>query len=110
MTEGTGNPGLADAGWAGDQQILLAFNPLSLRQSLEQGSVKPTVGAIVDILGAGHLAQTSEAQPRLQALVVAFENLAIDQHCQTILEAELRAVGLSSLFFECVDHANEAEV
>jgi hypothetical protein len=110
VAEGTGNPCFADARGAGDQQILLAFDPLSLRQPLEQGSVKTAVSAVVDILRGCHLAQASEAQSRLQAFVVAFQNLAIDQHRKAILEGELRAVGLSLLFFQCVDHANEAEV
>jgi hypothetical protein len=110
VTESTGNPCLADAGGAGDLQILLAFNPLSLGQPLEQGSIEPAVGAIIDILGASHLAQAGEAQPCLQSLVVAFKDLAIDEQCQAILEVEVRAVGLPSLFFECVDHADEAEV
>jgi len=60
--------------------------------------------------GRDHLTQAGETQPRLQPLVVALQNFAIDQHRQTILETELHAVGLSFLFFECVDHADEAEV
>src|SRR2546421_537105 len=60
-------------GGAGDQQILLAFNPLSLRQPLEQGPIEPAMDAIIDIFGAGHLAQAGEAQPRLQTFVVALD-------------------------------------
>jgi hypothetical protein len=41
MAESTGDPGLADAGGAGDQQILLAFDPFSLRHPLEQGPIEP---------------------------------------------------------------------
>ncbi len=55
------------------------------------------------------LAQPGEAQPGLQTLVVALQAFAIDQHGQTILEAEMRAVRLASLFLECVGHADEAE-
>jgi hypothetical protein len=110
LAEGTGNPGLADAGGAGDQQILLAFYPLSLCQPLEQGSVETTVCAVIDILGSGELAQTGEAQPCLEPFVVALQHFTIDQHRQTILEGELHTVGLSSLFLEGMEHTDEAEL
>ena len=77
MTEGAGDPCLADAGGPGDQQILLAFNPLSLCQPLEQAPIEPAMCAVIYVLRACHLAQAGEAQSCLQALVVAFQNFAI---------------------------------
>jgi hypothetical protein len=110
LAEGAGNPGLADAGRASDQQILLAFKPFALCKPLEQSTVETAVGTVVDILRSRDLTQTGEAQPCLQPLVIALQNLAIGQHRQTILEAKLCAVGLSRLFFERVEHADQAKL
>jgi hypothetical protein len=109
LSERTGEPCFADAGWPGDQQVLLAFNPFSLCQPLEQGAIETAVCAVVDILGSSDLTQTGEAQPCLQPLVVALQYLAVDQHGQTILEAEIIAIRLSSLLLQCVDHADKAK-
>ena len=75
LSQGAGRPCLADAGRAGDQQILLAFNPFSLCQFLKQGAVETAVRAVIDILRRGGLAQPGEAQAGLQPLVVTLQNL-----------------------------------
>ena len=48
-------------GRAGDQQVLLAFDPFALREPLEHGSVETAMGAVIDILRGSHLAQPGEA-------------------------------------------------
>ena len=50
VPEGAGDPGFADAGRAGDQQILVAVDPIAGGELLEQGAVEAAGGAQIDIL------------------------------------------------------------
>src|ERR1700733_15276461 len=49
LPESTRKPGLADAGRAGYQQVLLASDPFALRAPLEHGSVETVMGAGIAI-------------------------------------------------------------
>jgi hypothetical protein len=53
VAEGAGQPGLADAGRPGQQQPLVAVDPLARGEALEQGAVEAAGGAPVDVLDAG---------------------------------------------------------
>ena len=57
MPEGAGQPGLAGAGRPGDQQILVALDPLAACQLLEQVAIETAGGAMVNILRGRLLAQ-----------------------------------------------------
>ncbi len=48
----------------------MSVDPLALSQLLEQGAVKTTRTAIIDVFDAGLLAQFGDAQPRREALVL----------------------------------------
>src|SRR5712671_4903770 len=61
-----------------------------------------------DILEAGGLAQLGKAQTLGERGIVAFDGLAIDQHRQTLVEAEAIAVGQALLLLERLGHAGEA--
>ena len=65
---------------------------------------------MIDVLRRCLLAQAGEPQPGGQALAVAFQRLALDQHGQPILEAEFGGIGMSSLLLERAGHAGEAEL
>jgi hypothetical protein len=43
----------------------LASDPIALRQPLEKGAVEAAMGAEINVLGCGDLAQSDEPQPRL---------------------------------------------
>ena len=55
MPEGAGQPGLAGPGRPGDQQVLMAFDPLPAGQLLEQGAIQTAGGAMIDVLRCGLL-------------------------------------------------------
>src|SRR4029453_17999065 len=55
VAESTGEPGLAGAGWPGDQQVLVALDPFAAGEAKEQATIKPPDGAVIDILGRGLL-------------------------------------------------------
>ena len=57
LADGTGQPALADAGRAGQGQIVVGVDPFALGELLEQGAVEASGGAIVDVLDARLLAQ-----------------------------------------------------
>ena len=52
LADGASQPALADAGWADQGQIVVGVDPVALRELLKQGVIKPSGGAIVDVLDA----------------------------------------------------------
>ena len=50
MPESAGQPGLARAGRPGDQQVLVALDPLAACQLLEQAAIETPGGTVIDIL------------------------------------------------------------
>ena len=87
----------------------MALDPLAARQRLEQRTIEATNGAMIDVLRGCLLAQAGEPQPSHQPLAVAFQRLALDQHGQAVLEAEVRGIGVAPLLLEGAGHAGEAE-
>ena len=55
VAERRGEPALADAGRAADDEVLDRVDPLALEQRREHGAVQAAVGAVVDVLGGGRL-------------------------------------------------------
>jgi len=68
VAERRGQPALADAGRADRGKIIVSVDPLALSQLLEQGAVKTTRTAIIDVFDAGLLAQFGDPQPRARRL------------------------------------------
>ena len=71
VADGAGEPTLADAGRADQDQIVVGIDPVALGKLLEQGAIETSGGAIVDVFDAGLLAEFCRAQPRRQPLVPA---------------------------------------
>jgi hypothetical protein len=69
LANGASQPALADAGWADQGQIVVSVDPVAFRELVEQGAIKPSGGAIVDVLDARLLTQLGGAQARRQAFV-----------------------------------------
>ena len=82
VAERAGNPTLADAGRADDEQVLVPLDPLAGDELLEQCLVEPARRLHVDILDDGVLSQACEAQAADQPLVLALGRLAIDQQSE----------------------------
>ena len=92
MTEGTGQPALADAGGPAQDQSVVRVDPCAAGELLEQGPFETARRAIIDVLDDGLLAQPSIAQPGGQALVAAMGDLAVEQQPQPVGVAEHRGV------------------
>jgi len=71
VAERRGEPALADAGGAADQQIDMVVDPLAFDQHRQQGAVEAARGAIVDVLDAGLLAQLGVLQPLREPFVAS---------------------------------------
>jgi hypothetical protein len=56
--------------------VTTSAGPVISKFCWRSSPIEPAMSAIIDILGAGHLAQASEAQPCFQALVIALQDLA----------------------------------
>jgi len=110
MAEGAGQPSFARAGRARDEQILMALDPFAGREPLEQSAIETAGGTVIDVLRRCLLAQAGEPEAGGQALAVAFQRLALDQHGQPILEAEFGGVGMASLLLEAACHAGEPKL
>jgi hypothetical protein len=70
VAEGGRQPTLPDAGRADERQIVVGVDPASLDKLLEQGAIEAAGGPVVDILGAGLLAQLGDPQPCCEPLVL----------------------------------------
>src|ERR1700761_4129206 len=109
VAERAGDPAFADASWTGDEQILLAADPLSVDELGEKGAIDAARGAQIDILDDGGLAQRGELQPGDEALVLPFSDLTIDHEAEALLEGERGDVGVGMLGIESLSHAGEPE-
>ena len=76
MTERAGQPALADAGRPGDHQVVVVVDPVALDEIGQQPPIDPPVGAIVDILRDGVMAQPGVAQARAETLILTMDSLS----------------------------------
>ena len=111
LSEGAGEPALADATRADDQQIAFVGNPLAGGELLEQGAVETSGGAIVDVLNRG-LAVTQPCVPEaiLQPPMVTLGDLAVKQQGEPVAMGELVGLGLAVHLGKRVGHALKAEL
>ena len=82
VAERAGEPTLADAGRAFDDQVLRLLDPVPAGERLEQGAIEAACGAVVDVLDDGVVAQPGIAQPGLEPPVVAIGGLAVEQQAE----------------------------
>ena len=66
VAERAGKPGLADAGWADNDQVVAVADPLTGGEVLEERTIETAGGAIVDVLDGGGLAQLGLAKRRVR--------------------------------------------
>ena len=104
-----GDPALAEARCAGDQEILVTIDPFACGEPGEDGAVEASRRAQVDVLDAGVLAQGSELQAGGETLGVALGGLAIDEQSKALLEREGVEIGGASLLLEGLGHSGQAE-
>ena len=110
MTEGTGQPALADAGGPAQDQIVVRVDPFAAGELLEQGAVEAARCTVIDVLDDGVLAQPGIAQAGGQALVAAMRNLAIEQQPQPVGMTERRGFARGLELAEDLSHAGKSEL
>ena len=88
VAEGAGNPALAEPGWPGDEQVLVAADPVAADESGEDGAVDTTWGAQIDVFHACALAQRGELEAGRETFGVSFGGFAIDKKSDALLERQ----------------------
>src|SRR3546814_19137395 len=71
VTDGAGEPALADAGRPDHRAVLVGGDPVALEQHLEQAAIEPARGAVINVFGHGMVQQLCTTPPKRQAPVLA---------------------------------------
>src|SRR6266853_1580026 len=93
VAESASQPRLSDAGRADHDQVVMLADPFAAGELAEQGAVEAAMGAVIDVLDDGGLAQPRFAQAAGEALVLAAGRLAIDEQPEPVLAAEFAGIG-----------------
>ena len=92
VTESASQPRLADTGRADEAKMMMIADPLTARELEEESPVEAAVGAEVDVLDNGRLAQPGLAQAAGEPLVLAAGRFAVDEQPEPILAAEFSSI------------------
>jgi hypothetical protein len=84
-------------------------DPLAGRKLEEEGTVEAAMGAEIDVLDDGRLAQPGLTQAAGEPLVLAAGRLAIDQQPEPILATEFAGIGGVVQLEKGIGHGGEAE-
>ena len=108
--ERAGQPGLAGAGGALDEERLAGTDPVAGAEAGELGSIEATAGAEVDVFEArATVLELRELQQARESAVLAVQDLAIEQEREALFEREAVGRALGGLFFERLGQAEELE-
>jgi hypothetical protein len=105
VTEGASNPTLTEPGCPGDEQVLVAVDPVAADESGENGAVDAAWRAQIDVFHACALAQRGELEARCETLGVSFSGFAIDKKADAFLERQGIEIRRSSLLLEGFGHS-----
>ena len=89
--------------------MMMLANPFTARELEEESPVQAAVGAEVDVLDNGRLAQPGLAQAAGEPLVLAAGRFAVDKQPEPILAAEFAGIGSALQLDEGIGHGSEAE-
>lgn len=109
VTERAGQPALADAGRPGDHQVVASIDPVALDETGQQPSIDSPVGAVVDVLRDGVMAQPSVTQARAEPLVLAMDGLSLQQQGQPVGMAQAGGLVVVGELVEGLGHALQAK-
>lgn len=111
VAQGAGEPGFADAGWAGQQQVVLLADPVSAGQGRELAFVQASALAAVKVFQAGPgVFELGLFAQSLQAFVVTPRQFAVEQQTESLIEAQAVAGRQCPLLFQRLGHAAEAQL
>jgi len=88
VAEGAGNPALAEPGRPGDEQVLVAVDPVAADESGEDGAVDAARRAQIDVFHACALAQRGELEAGRETFGVALGGFAIDEEPDALFERQ----------------------
>jgi hypothetical protein len=89
--------------------MVMLADPLTARELEEKSTVEAAVGAKVDVLDDGRLAQPGLPQAAGEPFVLAAGRFAIDEQPEPILAAEFAGIGGVVQLDEGIGHGGEAE-
>ena len=99
---------LAGPGRPGDQEVLLAVDPVAVDELGEEGTVDAARGAQIDVFDDRGLPQRCKLQAGHKSSVLTLGDLAIDHEAKPLLEVECVGVWLPQLIVESLGHSREA--
>jgi hypothetical protein len=88
VAEGAGNPALAEPGCPGDEQVLIAVDPVAADESGEDGAIDAAWRTQIDVFHACALAQRGELEAGRKTFGIALGGFAIDQQSDALLERQ----------------------
>ena len=106
----TGEEGLADAGRAADEHILVRLDPVTGHQAGEQGPVKAARMAEIDVLRGGGQLELDPFEASGILTGFALGSLAIEEQAEAFIETELADVCLLGLGRQGACHAGQAQL
>jgi len=109
VSDGAGQPALADAGGAAQRQIVMGIDPVTLEQGLEEASIQAACAAIIDVFWRGLMAQPGVSKTGNEALVMAMRHFPIEQQAQPFGMVQRRTVTMFVEFAERLGHAVQAQ-
>src|SRR5665213_703645 len=110
LAKRAGQPTLADAAGAGDQQVAMLGDPVAAGELEEQRPVEAAHGTVIDVLDAGGMAQLGGAGARLEATLSAPGRLMLEQQAQPFGMAERASLWVGGQVLEAFGHAVEAKL
>ena len=109
--EGTGEPGLADAGGSGDEDVEAFAPPPCGGEGADEGLVEAPGVSEVDVLDAGvGVSQLGASQSAGHAAVVAQGEFAVGEQAEAFFERERLVLGGVELFGQGRGHAGAAQL
>ena len=88
VAKGAGNPALAEPGCPGDEQVLVAVDPVAADESGEDGAIDAAWRTQIDVFHACALAQRGELEAGRETFGIALGGFAIDQQSDALLERQ----------------------
>lgn len=89
--------------------MMMLADPFTAREVEEESTVEAAVGAKIDVLDDGRLAQPGLAQTAGEPLVLAAGRFAVDEQPEPILAAEFAGIGSVVQLDKGIGHGGEAE-
>ena len=110
LSEGFGEPRLADPGGPEEEEVAMLGDPGARRQGMKLGLIETPPRAVpVDVFERRLAAQVGGPQSPSEFALLAMRPLGIDEQAETILETELGKLGIAELTVEGLGQGREPQ-